>query len=187
MKKSEFFAAVAISTTIGFVIGNSYGSPVFADNIHNQTGEILKVCIDKKSGIVRASAKCNKTERATVLGGVGPQGEQGPQGVQGEQGPQGATGPQGPKGDVGNQGPQGLQGIQGPQGERGFTGATGTMSGLRFIDVKVWEPSSIGGFCSSFGYSALSPSTSLSSFGSSISLNKSCINFDSKSYRVYAP
>ena len=70
MKIRELFATVAISTTIGFVIGNSNGSPVFADTAPNQNGEIIKVCIDKKTGVVRASTKCNKTERATVLGGV---------------------------------------------------------------------------------------------------------------------
>ena len=53
-------------------------------------GEVLNVCINKKTGVIRASSKCDaKAERKTVLGGVGPRGEVGPQGEQGVIGPQG--------------------------------------------------------------------------------------------------
>ena len=183
--KIEVDIRVIAAFVIGIFIGALAIQPVSAEPASQ--GEVLKVCIAKKTGVIRVANKCITGERATVLGGVGPQGEQGIQGEVGATGPQGPAGPQGPKGD---QGLQGLQGIQGVQGERGFTGATGpagVVSGLRYITITVWEPSSFLDTCGSFGYYALSPSTSLSTFGSKISLNKSCIGFNSKTVSVYAP
>ena len=144
----EYIAIVSISASVGFVFGNINGSSAKADST---TGEIIKVCIDTKTGAIRAATKCSKTERATVLGGVGPKGDQGQQGVQGEVGPQGAIGPQGPKGDQGDQGPQGLTGPQGPQGLQGFTGPAGSVSGLRTTSISFLTNSFIG--CPGFGLS----------------------------------
>lgn len=95
-------------------------------------GDLLKVCIDKKSGVIRSSASCKKTEKAYVLGGPGPQGIQG---VKGDAGPQGV---QGVKGDVGPQGltgPIGQQGSSGPVGPVGPTGPAGSLSGLRTVTL----------------------------------------------------
>ena len=58
-------------------------------------------------------------------GGLGPQGEVGPQGVQGEVGPQGVQGEVGPQGVQGEVGPQGVQGEVGPQGVQGEVGPQG--------------------------------------------------------------
>jgi hypothetical protein len=147
-------------------------------------GDLLKVCIDKKSGLIRASLTCKKTERAYSLGGPGPRGPKGDIGPEGKQGIQGV---QGVKGDVGPLGLQGKQGIQGLQGFQGPTGATGSVSGLRTRSITVWEQS-FGSFCSSFsGFSVLNGNTSLSTFGSSISLNKSCSTLNSSTVSVYAP
>lgn len=75
-------------------------------------GEVIKVCIHSKTGVIRAAAKCDlKNERKTVLGGTGAQGPMGPQGE---------------KGDTGDRGPQGLT---------GQTGATGTVTGLRRTNI----------------------------------------------------
>lgn len=140
---------------VGSVFGLSANTASVAEEVVQ--GEILTVCINKKTGAIKAATKCTKDERKTVLGGVGPQGAQGekgekgdvgpvgPQGLQGErglvgaQGPTGttgatgATGPQGERGVAGPQGTVGATGPQGPQGERGFAGPqgpAGTISGL---------------------------------------------------------
>jgi hypothetical protein len=145
---------------------------------------MLNVCIDKKTGAMRASKKCNKTERSYELGGPGPRG---PKGDVGPQGPKGDVGPQGVKGDVGPQGLVGPQGNVGPQGLTGATGPTGSVSGLRTRSLTVWEQY-FGGSCSSFlGFTALNGSTSLSTFGSTISLNKSCSTLYPSTVTVYAP
>ena len=182
--KIQIDLRVLIALIIGIVVGAFAIQPVSADTTQ---GEIISVCINKKTGAIRAATKCVSGERSTTLGGVGPKGEQGIQGEVGPTGPQGVTGPQGPKGDQGVQGPQGIQGVQGERGFTGATGATGMVTGLRSTSITVWEPNSFLGSCGSFGYYALSPSTYLSSFGSSISLNKSCISFNSKTITVYAP
>ena len=92
-------------------------------------GEILKVCINLKSGVIRVSSKCDtKTERKTVLGGTGAQGAKGETGAIGATG---TTGETGAKGDTGSQGPAGTNGINGAtgatgaQGERGLSGPQG--------------------------------------------------------------
>lgn len=139
---------LVIALLIGIVIGAFGLQPVSADTTQ---GEILSVCIVKKTGVIRVASKCINTERATTLGGVGPRGEQGIQGVQGEVGPQGPAGPQGQKGDTGIQGPQGLQGPQGERGFTGATGATGNVSGLRTTSISFLTNSIFGcpGFASS--------------------------------------
>jgi hypothetical protein len=95
-------------------------------------GDLLKVCIDKKSGVIRSSTSCKKTEKPYVLGGPGVQGIQG---VKGDVGPQGI---QGVKGDVGPQGltgPVGPQGSAGPTGSAGPAGPAGSLSGLRTVTL----------------------------------------------------
>ena len=63
-------------------------------------GEVLTVCINKKTGAIKVAKKCPKGERKTTLGGVGPQG------LQGEKGDTGDTGAVGATGDIGATGPQ---------------------------------------------------------------------------------
>lgn len=116
---------------IGFILGINGTLPSNAETTVAQ-GEILKVCINLKTGVIRVSAKCDtKTERKTVLGGVGAQGIQGIQGEQGIKGDTGATGAMGTQGPIGLSGPQGeigatgVTGAQGKQGDRGATGAQG--------------------------------------------------------------
>ena len=187
MKIREFITVVSISTSIGFAFGNINGSSANADST---TGEIIKVCIDTKTGVIRAAAKCSKTERATVLGGVGPKGDQGPQGVQGEVGPIGAIGPQGPKGDRGDQGPQGLTGQQGLQGPQGFTGPAGSISGLRQTTITyIKDPNSLisGGLC--FGsYSVVTNVTSYyDSWSKSTTVTPTKSYLTTCSVNVYTP
>jgi hypothetical protein len=170
----------------GLAIGAGI-TPLHADDPVSATGEVLKVCIDKKTGVIKASTKCLKTERATILSGVGPKGDKGDTGEIGPVGPQGIQGVAGPQGIQGERGLTGAQGLQGDRGFTGATGPTGTVSGLRQTSLTVWEPSSFLGSCSSFGYSALSPSTSISVFSGTVSLNKSCLSFNSKNVIVYAP
>jgi len=120
---------IGLSMSLGVFIGTGLLQSSMAEE--SAQGEVVSVCINKKSGAIRASEKCVKGERSTVLGGVGPQGPQGKQGEVGPQGVQGNTGPQGPKGDTGPQGLQGTQGVQGERGVMGATGPTGTLSGLK--------------------------------------------------------
>ena len=122
------------SLLIGFFIGTSTLGTASAEETTSAPatlqGDLLKVCIDKKSGAIRAASKCKNTEKAYSLGGPGPQGPKGDVGSKGDQGIQGI---QGVKGDTGAQGIQGIQGEKGLQGERGLTGltgATGSVSGL---------------------------------------------------------
>lgn len=160
-----------VSLLVGVSIGTMGFSPVKADSpspspsASVSAGEVLKVCIDLKSGAIRAASKCSKTERATTLGGIGPKGDtglQGPQGVTGDRGPQGPQGLKGDNGAQGLQGPQGSTGAQGPQGFTGATGATGTVSGLRQQTLHfLRQPYDYGaGFCIS-SYSVI---TGISSY-----------------------
>lgn len=147
--KIEVDLKILFALIIGIFVGAFAIQPVSAEP--TSQGEVLSVCIVKKTGAIRVASKCLSGERATTLGGVGPRGEQGIQGDVGPVGPQGAAGPQGPKGD---QGPQGLQGPQGIQGERGFTGATGlagSISGLRTTNISFLTNSFIG--CPGYGTS----------------------------------
>lgn len=197
MKAQEISRLIG-TLVIGLILGVGI-TPLHAEDPIAATGEILKVCIDSKTGVIRVASKCTKTERKTILGGVGAKGDKGNTGDVGAKGEAGATGDvgaigatgstgsNGTNGATGATGATGLTGATGAQGSQGFTGATGSMSGLRTSTITTWSPSSFLGLCGSFGYYALSPSTSLSTFGSSISLNKSCIGFSSSSVTVYAP
>ena len=132
-----------LTLVIGFVLGITGTVPSNAeDPVPVVQGEILKVCINLKSGVIRVSNKCDtKTERKTVLGGAGAQGAKGEKGDTGATGETGATGAIGLTGATGQQGIQGERGItgltgaQGPQGFTGATGATGSVSGLRRTNI----------------------------------------------------
>jgi hypothetical protein len=134
MKKQTLVASV-ISLLLGFGLGaQSLGTAQAEETVTPTvapTGDRLKVCIDNKSGVIRAATKCKAGERAYVLGGPGPRGPQGVQGQTGLTGSQGPKGDTGPKGDQGIQGAKGDQGLQGERGFTGATGATGSVSGLR--------------------------------------------------------
>ena len=66
----------------GFVLGVNGTLPSNAETPVVQ-GEILKVCINLKTGVIRVSNKCDsKTERKSVLGGVGAQGAKGEKAIQ---------------------------------------------------------------------------------------------------------
>ena len=152
--KSSFGIAV-LSLLVGIGIGTSVNWPAQAEETAtvaaDPQGDLLKVCIDKKTGAMRAASKCKSTERLYVLGGPGPKG------VQGEKGDVGATGPQGVQGLKGDQGIQGIQGLvgerglQGPQGFTGATGATGNISGLRTQNIDFLSGSFYG--CPGYGTS----------------------------------
>jgi hypothetical protein len=188
----RFHWSFAITTLIlGFFLGAlTFGSATAADPTPAAVpvqGELLKVCIDKKSGLIRASSKCKPTEKAFVLGGPGAQGVQGEKGEVGAIGPQGIQGAIGPQGIQGEKGIQGSQGIQGLQGFTGPTGATGTVSGLRTKSIQVWSKDIFGSCGTLFGISMLSSDTSLRQSGNTISLSKSCVSMSSSNQTVYVP
>lgn len=190
MKRIHWSFAL-VTLAFGFFLGSStFGTAIAADPTPAaaiEQGDLLKVCIDKKSGVIRSSTKCKATEKAYILGGPGPQG------VQGEKGEVGATGPVGPQGITGAIGPQGLQGdrgIQGVQGQQGFTGptgATGTVSGLRTKSIQIWSQDLFGSCGTLFGISMLGSDTSLRQSGSTISLSKSCVSMSYSNQTVYVP
>lgn len=119
MKLKEVTRLLAV-LIVGFIVGSGL-TPLHAENLV-PAGEILNVCINKKTGALRVANKCTSAERKTVLGGVGARGEKGDKGETGATGLTGATGAVGPQGA---QGPAGTNGVNGAQGERGLTGATG--------------------------------------------------------------
>jgi len=180
---------IGLSMSLGVFIGTGLLQSSMAEE--SAQGEVVSVCINKKTGAIRASDKCVKGERPTVLGGVGPQGPQGEKGEVGPQGVQGNTGPQGPKGDTGPQGLQGIQGVQGERGPTGATGATGQVTGLRTKSITVWEQLGFTSFCSStsgLSLSLLNGTTSISTgWGGTLSLNKSCSTLWPSTVMVYAP
>lgn len=188
MKYKELSRLAAV-LVIGFLFGSGV-QPLHAEDPVTATGEILKVCINTKTGVIRAASKCATGERKTVLGGVGATG---PQGEKGEKGDVGATGPTGNTGATGPQGPQGERGLtgatgpQGPQGFTGATGATGTVSGLRTTTIQEWSKDIFGSCSTLFGISMLSSNTSLSQYSNTISLNKSCVSMSYRNVTVYAP
>ena len=192
LRLSAVFAAGLMVGALGISTSSAEDTPSATSSSEAAPrGEVLKVCIDKKSGVIRASNKCKSSERGMVLGGPGPRGEQGPKGdtgATGAQGPKGETGAQGPAGPQGERGPIGLTG---PQGLRGETGPTGSVSGLSQKQISVLTLGSSGSWaCSSFsGGSVLNASTSLSysSWDKSYSLNKSCTSLNSTTVTVYAP
>ena len=175
---------------VGSVIGMSANTASVAEEVAQ--GEVLTVCINKKTGAIKVANKCSKEERKTTLSGVGPQGPQGEKGDKGDTGAVGATGATGATGPQGATGLTGATGAQGPQGERGFTGATGAtgqVTGLRTRSITVWEQSYFGSSCNSFlGFSVLNSGTSLSTgFGGTISLRQSCSTLYPSTVTVYAP
>lgn len=110
----------------------------------------LRVCIDKKTGIIRTASvkKCTSAETATTIGAQGPKGDTGPQG---NQGPQGVPGP---KGDTG---PQGETGLRGATGAKGDTGPAGSSASVKTKTVTIdytGKPSPLSG-CGS-GWSGFS-------------------------------
>ena len=199
MKIKELTRLFAV-LLVGFFFGSGM-SPLHAEN--PVVGEVLNVCINKKTGAIRVATKCSTTERKTVLGGMGARGEKGDKGetgATGNTGETGATGVQGPAGtngmngavgERGLQGERGLTGATGAQGSQGFTGATGatgSLASLRTRSISYLQSGGFSGFCSSFGgTSFLNGNTSISVFGGSVSLNKSCSNLLETTMTVYAP
>ena len=134
-------AVALLAGFVGSVIGMSVNTASVAEEVAQ--GEVLTVCINKKTGAIKVAKKCPKGERKTTLGGVGPQG------LQGEKGDTGDTGAVGATGDIGATGAQGLQ------GERGFTGATGatgSVTGLRSTQISFLTSDTTFG-CGLYGYS----------------------------------
>ena len=68
--------------SIGIMIGSFGFGNASADDTTTTTttaptipaGEMISVCINKKSGAIRAATKCTTSERSSSLGGPGPQG-----------------------------------------------------------------------------------------------------------------
>ena len=198
MKARELTRLIGV-LVIGFLLGAGI-TPLNAVDPVASTGEILKVCINTKTGALRVANKCTSAERKTVLGGVGAKGDKGDVGEKGATGDTGAvgeTGAQGPAGTngingatgaTGLQGEKGATGAQGPQGFTGSTGATGSVASLRTRSISFLQPGGFSGFCSSFGgTSYLNGNTSISVFGGSVTLNKSCSNLLESSITVYVP
>ena len=157
---------------VGSVMGMSVNTASVAEEVAQ--GEVLTVCINKKTGAIKVANKCSKEERKTTLGGVGPQGVQGEKGDTGETGAVGATGATGAtglQGATGATGFTGATGAQGPQGERGFTGATGatgTVSGLRSTQISFLTNDWLG--CGTgFSFSSQSVVTDISTYTSGYS------------------
>ena len=105
MRIKEFTRLILV-LVIGFSVGSGL-TPLHAEDPVAVSGEILKVCINTKTGIIRVASKCTTGERKTVLGGVGAKGDKGDTGAQGPQGPQGPSGSTGPVGPMGPAGPTG--------------------------------------------------------------------------------
>jgi hypothetical protein len=115
-QRIAYWSVVLIAITTTFAIAS--------------TGSVKTIsgCVDKKTGALRISSKCLKTETQLMWNQGGIQGEVGPQGTAGLNGIDGLIGPQGPQGLQGIQGPQGLpgkDGVNGAMGPQGPTGATG--------------------------------------------------------------
>lgn len=186
---------------IGFLLGSGI-SPLNAADPVSTTGEILKVCINTKTGAIRVASKCTSAERKTVLGGVGATGEKGDTGAVGAtgetgaigavglQGPAGINGINGATGATGLQGATGVTGATGVQGSQGFTGATGatgSVASLRTTTIQEWSKDIFGSCSTLFGISMLGGNTSLSQYSNTISLNKSCVSMSYRNVTVYAP
>jgi hypothetical protein len=200
MKARELSRLVTV-LVIGFLFGFGI-TPLHAEDPAAVPGEILKVCINTKTGVIRVANKCTTAERKTILGGVGAKGDKGDtgeKGITGDTGQTGATGVQGPAGTngingaTGAAGPQGEKGVtgatgaQGSQGFTGATGATGSMSGLRTTTIQEWSKDIFGSCSTLFGISMLGGNTSLSQYSNTITLNKSCVSMSYRNVTVYAP
>jgi len=122
--KTRKFLSFSLTLLVGWTIGSTWSGPVVAAD--SATGEIIKVCIDTKTGVIKAATKCSKTERATILGGVGPKGD---------------------KGDVGAQGLQGINGINGQPGLQGIKGDIGPKGQIPQLNMRTIFYYSVGGNC----------------------------------------
>lgn len=120
---------------VGSLIGISANTASVAEEVAQ--GEVLTVCINKKTGAIKVANKCSKEERKTTLGGVGPQG------------------PQGEKGDKGDTGAVGATGATGAQG------ATGSVTGLRSTEISFLSNDSLGCGLSGFSLSSQNVVTDL--------------------------
>lgn len=186
MKIKEVTRLLAV-LIVGFIFGSGL-TPLHAED-PVPAGEILNVCINKKTGAIRVANKCTTAERKTVLGGVGARGEKGDKGDTGATGLTGETGAVGPQGATGLQGPQGERGLtgatgaQGPQGFTGATGATGTMSGLSTKRLDFLSgPYSL---CNGLGTSASVVGNVSVGFSGSLSVSRTTLQ--GCSVTVYAP
>jgi hypothetical protein len=152
------FSGILIgSLGFGIATADETPSPTPTPSVAAVQGEVISVCIDKKTGVIRASTSCKKTERKTVLGGTGAQG------ATGDKGDTGATGP------TGIQGLPGVNGVNGLNGATGATGATGSVSGLRSESIDFLSAASYG--CPGFGTSkTVVTDVRLSTFGTSTSI-----------------
>jgi len=193
MKARELSRLVTV-LVIGFLFGFGI-TPLHAEDPVAVPGEILKVCINTKTGAIRVANKCTTAERKTILGGVGAKGDKGDTGEKGITGDTGTTGAVGLQGAVGPQGVQGDRGAigstgaQGAQGFTGATGATGSVSGLRTQTIRfLREPYSIGGgFCFG-GFSVVTGVSSYyDSWNKTTSVTSTKSSIDSCSMTVYAP
>jgi hypothetical protein len=168
--KKQSIAASLISLVIGFGLGaQSLGTAQAEEPPAPSTtsqGEVLKVCIDKKTGSMRAASKCKNTEKLYVLGGPGPQGPEGPQGE---------------KGDTG------------AQGEKGDAGPEGSISGLKRKSIQLWETSlskTCGGSLLSGTtrvFEAINPSAISTDYKGVITYNKSCSTLYATDVTVLVP
>jgi hypothetical protein len=167
------FSGILIgSLGFGIATADETPSPTPTPSVAAVQGEIISICIDKKTGVIRASTSCKKTERRTVLGGTGAQG------ATGDKGDTGATGP------TGIQGLPGVNGVNGLNGATGATGATGSVSGLRTESIDFLSGSSYG--CPGFGTSkTVLTSVSLASFTSSPTLLRTSTTLNGCTATVY--
>ena len=178
---------------VGFIFGSGL-TPLHAED-PVPAGEILNVCINKKTGALRVANKCTTAERKTVLGGVGARGEKGDKGDTGATGltgetgavgPQGAQGPAGTNGVNGAQGERGLTGATGPQGPQGFTGATGATGSVSALSTRRLDflsgPYSL---CNGLGTSASVVGNVSVGFSGSLSVSRTTLQ--GCSVTVYAP
>ncbi len=189
MKLTEITRLLAV-LIVGFIFGSGL-TPLHAED-PVPAGEILSVCINKKTGAIRVANKCTTAERKTVLGGVGARGEKGDKGDTGATGLTGETGAVGPQGATGLQGPQGERGLtgatgaQGPQGFTGATGATGSVSGLRTTNIDFLSNSIFG--CPGYGTSvSVLTDVSLSTFFGTTRITPSSTTLRGCSVTVYTP
>ncbi len=189
MKLTEITRLLAV-LIVGFIFGSGL-TPLHAED-PVPAGEILSVCINKKTGAIRVANKCTTAERKTVLGGVGARGEKGDKGDTGATGLTGETGAVGPQGATGLQGPQGERGLtgatgaQGPQGFTGATGATGSVLGMSTKSLNFLSNSIFG--CPGYGTSvSVLTDVSLSTFFGTTRITPSSTTLRGCSVTVYTP
>lgn len=201
LMKARELARLITVLVLGFLFGSGI-TPLHAEDPVAVPGEILKVCINTKTGAIRVANKCTTAERKTILGGVGAKGDKGDTGEKGITGDTGVTGAIGVQGPAGTNGINGATGATGPQGEKGATGATGaqgsqgftgatgatgSMNGLRTTTIQEWSKDIFGSCSTLFGISMLGGNTSLSQYSNTITLNKSCVSMSYRNVTVYAP